>query len=687
MSQVWIKEFIGGLDTRRMPETTSGGVLIEATDGHITRGGEFEKRASFVSTYALHAGTTGMYADAAGLVVFGHDVAPTMPLGVRYQRLQHPGGTLALTRVLSEDLYAGKVYAVGEFADGSRHHFYDGVRVTDWFDGRARAQFRVVDGGVTPPTKASGRFEVTGGTSNPGVNRATSITIDGVTITGGPVNHTGDNTTTATALAGSINSHTSSPDYTATAVGQVVTVTAAATGPAVNGNSIVVNVEGDVTGVNISLMAGGADAATSRLESLQVNGVSIIASGVDWDTSNNVTASAIAAAINSFTSSPDYTATVNDAAVNIVAATAGAAPNGYPVTASVSNGLLLSPSTGLQMANGADGGFTPGAFVKTIGSKVYSTSGPNMHYSGIKEPTKWTTETTGAGFVDMSSETSGSEELTALAKYQDFVAVFAERVIQIWVVDPDPANNAQAQVLNNTGTASPRSVTQFGDADLFYLNETGLRSLRARDSSNAAATEDIGVPVDTLISAALNGLTDNERAEINGAIEPRDGRFWLSIKDTIFVFSYFSGAKVSAWSTYKPGFDVERLVPFRRRMFVRSGDTIYAYGGLSDTPVHDDTVAVARIPYLDANEPTRKKHLKGFDAAVDGDWEFFVGMDPRDLATLDKIGVLAETSYSHGTVGLYAEATHFSILARTTGDGPARLGAMVIHFEGDGDAD
>ncbi|MEC5291591.1 MULTISPECIES: hypothetical protein [unclassified Aurantimonas] len=672
-----------------MPETTSGGVLIEATDGHITRGGEFEKRAAFVAAYTLPAGTTGMYADAVGLIVFGHIADPGMPLGIRYQRLQHPDGITALTRVLSEDLYAGKVYAVGEFADGSRHHFYDGTRVVDWFDGRARAQFTVVDGAVAPATKASGRFEVTGGTSSPGVNRVTSIQINGVTITGGPVDHTGNNASTASALAASINGFTSSPNYTASVDGQIVVVTAVATGPAVNGNTIVVNVGGDVTGANLSAMTGGADAQASRLESLSVNGVPIIASGVNWATSDNVTADAIAAAVNGLTSTPDYSATVVDANVNIIAADAGTGPNGYPVTATVSGGLVLAPSTGLQMAQGAaaDGGFTPGAFVKTIGSKVYSTSGPNMHYSGIKEPTKWATDTTGAGFIDMSSETSGSEELTALAKYQDFVAVFAERVIQIWVVDPDPANNNQAQVLNNTGTASPRSVTQFGDADLFYLDETGLRSIRARDASNAAATEDIGTPIDTLIAAALIDLTDNERAEINGAIEPRDGRFWLSIKDTVFVFTYFSTAKVSAWTTYKPGFDVERLVPFRRRMFVRSGDVIYAYGGLADTLAYDATVAVARIPYLDANEPTRKKHLTGFDAAADGNWEFYVGMDPDDLTTLDKIGALASTSYNHGSVGLYAEATHFSILAKTTGDGAARLGAMVVHFEGDDDAD
>ena len=45
MGTIWIREFTGGLDARRLPETTPGGVLIKGIDGHINRGGEFEQRA------------------------------------------------------------------------------------------------------------------------------------------------------------------------------------------------------------------------------------------------------------------------------------------------------------------------------------------------------------------------------------------------------------------------------------------------------------------------------------------------------------------------------------------------------------------------------------------------------------------------------------------------------------------
>ena len=61
MSAIGVRKFDRGLDVRRLPETTEG-VLIKAVDGRITRGGEFEKRAAFVPTHELPAGTVSLAA-------------------------------------------------------------------------------------------------------------------------------------------------------------------------------------------------------------------------------------------------------------------------------------------------------------------------------------------------------------------------------------------------------------------------------------------------------------------------------------------------------------------------------------------------------------------------------------------------------------------------------------------------
>lgn len=693
MGTVWIREFVGGLDTRRMPVTTAGGVLVKASNGHITRGGEFEKRAAFVEEINLLAGTIGLAATRGSLYTFGSGAPPAMPAGVTYQRLQHPTN-LALSRVLSVDLYAGKLYVVGEFADGSTHHFYDGVRVAAWFDGRARASFEVTGGGVVPAVPASGSFEITGGTSGSG-NNVTGVTIDGVPLMSGAVAHTGNNATTAAAVAAAINALVSAPDYTATASGQTVTVTASTAAATPNGKAIVVGVAGNVTIGNNQNMAGGANATTARLAALKVDGVSIINAPVNWTTSHEDTALAIAAAINAFTSVPDYEATAVGAQVNIISAAAGVAANGRPVAFTLENGLAVTPSTGLVLANGAASAttFQPGTFVKTIGQKVYSVSGPLAHFSGIKEPTKWTTDYVGAGFVDMSTETSGSEELVALAKYQNLVAVFAERVIQVWFFDPDPTLNRQTQVLNNTGTISPHSVTQFGDNDIFYLDESGLRSLKARDSSNAAATTDIGVPVDTLIVDKLADMSLVQRQDIVGLIEPRDGRFWLIMRDVIYVFSYFSGAKVSAWSTYTPTdedgtpFQIDAATVYNKRVYVRSGNKIFVYGGIGPRPVYDGTIAEAWLPYLDANSPTRSKEWTGIDAALTGEWEVRYSLNPNNEAADDLVATLFRTTYTEDRVPSLGNSTHLGLRFRSKGNGPAKLSAVVAHYLGDDDED
>lgn len=575
MGTLWIKEFTGGLDARRMRETTSGGVLVTAKDGHINSGGEFEKRLAFVPLFDAGgvSGTIGLAATRTGLTVFGSDETPALPVGISYQRLQHPTApeTLSLVDVPSWDLYAGLIYAVGVFSDGSIHHFYDGVNVDDWFDGRARAVFRVTAG----------------------------------------------------------------------------------------------------TG-------------SSQLTQIFVGGVAIMGSAVTWSTDNETTAGLVAAEIASASSSPEYTAiAVNDAVV-ILADEAGTDGNGKVVSFTLATGFGVTPETDLAMSGGADlgeGTYQPGTFVRTIDAKMNSLSSSNWHFSGIAAPDKWTTDATGAGFIDVSTYASGAELLTTIAQYQNFAAVFSQSNISVWFIDPDPALYRKTQLLRNTGTVSPLSVTEFGDADLFYLDESGVRSLRARDSSNAASASDLGVPVDPLVRAAVAGLTDTERVRISGLIELSNGRFWLCVKNKIFVYSFFQGVNVRAWSTYEQDFDIERTVVHDRKVYVRdTAGTIHVYGGLSSTAEYDDTQAVARTPFLDAEEPTVKKTLTGFDMACEGVWDVWAHFDPTNPDAKDRIARVSETTFGQA-IPAQGEWTHISITFESVGDGAAKVSSFIAKYE------
>lgn len=689
MGTIHIKEFTGGLDTRRLRETTPGGVLIRALDGHVTRGGEFEKRAAFVPAYSLPAGlTSGLAFDKSRLVVFGTATGVTVPTGIVYQKVTHPSGA-DISRVLSFDVFGGKTYAAIEFDDGSVHHFYDGAIVDDWFDGRGRASFDITSGATYPATTATGRFTITGGTVYVD-NKIVDVTVGGTSLMTAPVTHTGSNITTASAIASAIAANSGTSGYTATSSGSEVTISATATGAAPNGKTVVPITGGNVTVGGIQNMDGGAPVTSSKITDIRVDGVTVLDAPVGWAGSLEATAAAVATAVNANTSTPEYSATAAGATVSIVAATPGAAANGRIVAITTADGMGVSAATAV-ISQGADSdtGYTPGTFVKTVRSKMYAVAGGLLHFSGISDPTSWTTDATGAGFSDISTENAGADRLVALARYQAMLAVFAPSVVVVWYIDPDPDNNTVSQILDNTGTEYPRSVTQFGDSDVFYLDRSGLRSLRARDSSNSAATTDLGVPVDDAIVAKLAAMSDAQKARVTGLINPVDKRFWLIMHDEVFVFSFYQNAKVSAWTTYSltardgddlTTFSCDDAVAFEGRVFVRSGDTIYAYGGASGDLVYDDTQAEAWLPLLDANQPTASKNWTGVDVAVRGTWQISAAMEPSDDAVADVIANIYRTTYNAARIQAVGASTHLGLRFKSTGSGPAVLSAAVIHY-------
>lgn len=466
MPSILVSSINGGLDVRRLPETTPGGVLIKATDGHMNRGGEFEKRSAFVPTYALPANATeSMAATAAGVYVFGTASTPAgIPVGVTYQQVANGGKTL--DRILSWDLFKGEIFAIARYTDLSISGFYNGVLDTDM-----------------------------------------------------PANST---------------------------------------------------------------------------------------------------------------------------------------------------------------------------FFQTIGTKGNTVAGPLLNHSVVSDPTTWSSGT-GAGFEDLSQYLSGAENLLALSDYQNFTAIFATRTIQIWSLDADPGNNARQQTLRNTGTTSPRSVLGYGDGDVFYLDESGLRSLAARVGSTSAATSGIGVKVDPLIIAKLRSLTDDERSKVIALIEPQDGRFWLIMKDTIFVLTYFPEEKISAWSTYTTtyydtngvlqNFTVDDACVFNRRVYIRSGDEIFVYGGIATGLVTDATVAEAWMPYLDGSDPTKFKKWRAFDAAISGEWDVAAGMSLRDNTVEDAVCTIYRSTYNEESIGTIGDSTHISLRFRSRGTGAAILSACAIHYE------
>lgn len=330
-----------------------------------------------------------------------------------------------------------------------------------------------------------------------------------------------------------------------------------------------------------------------------------------------------------------------------------------------------------------------GTSARTFRGKVYATVQGTLYFSDVNNPTRWTTtftnsvgkkEDTFAGFESLSSQTGSSETLVTTAPYQGFLAVFARRATQIWqVVAGDPSDNLPKQILDNVGAMAPRSAINFGEMDVFFLSDTGVRSLRARDSSNAAVVFDVGTAVDPLVIDQMNSLTEAQAMRSCGVVEPREGRYMLAIGSKVFVYSFFPASSISAWTTYEPGFTVEDWAVLGNQLFCRSGDEIYIYGGVSGV-VYDDSLAEVELSWLSADRPGSKKKFKGIDIGCEGSWTISYSTDP----TTDNYALAGSVQLSNFHLPNFrigASGTHIGLKFTSNDASPARISSAVVHFD------
>lgn len=440
-----------------------------------------------------------------------------------------------------------------------------------------------------------------------------------------------------------------------------------------------------------------------------------------FDTGPEQLAIDIVASINHGSGTHDYSATRDGSRVTITAAVSGEAGNNKPLNIQTSGNVILSGKT--AFAGGRDSipgqpkivriNFTgtpevgnkcwvmitdparpqtpykfgatrmagkKGVFCFTYKGKEYIGVGSTLYFSSLNNPVKWDTYDTGSGFIDMSNNFGGRDDLTGAGVYQNNIAVFTERNCQLWFFDPDPNQNSQKQVLDNTGCLAPNSVVSVGATDLFYLSYNGVRSLQSRESTDAAYANDIGSPIDEIVIAILASLTPEQRAAAKALIEPIDGRYWISIGPRLFVLSYFKGSNILAWSEYVVGFQVDEMVAFRDKVYLRSGNKIYLYGGNGGSQ-YDSCPVVVELPYLDANKPGTFKSVNGVDITCQGTWKVFMGFDYTNANARDEIATFTQPSFALGKIPATGIGTHIGVRLTSDHPGYSRLANVLVHYD------
>ena len=585
--------------------------------------------------------------------------------------------------------------AISFTGTGTGTHSYQSAiamnRIIQQYDGRARVGFSVTGGDATETTgtAAVGTVVVNAGTQYAG-NDLLYLRVDNVDLISGTVAHTGDNNTTAAAIATAINAKTSVPNYTATAVNTAtVTITADDKGTVPNGKAITSSTQGDFGLANgTSPLAGGVDNAITNIT---MDGISIIRDPILWEDSHSNTAQKIADEINSTATSPEWEAVANGAVVTIIAETQGAAVNSYyngvAHVETKTGDLATTNPTQTVTSGGASitSGQQAGSYIYSNKYAIHSLEESTWRWCGVGDPTQWTGTATaainsapGAGFQVLSNHARNSEELMAMSTYYENMAILAQDCIQIWFSDPDPNVIQLVQVLNNTGTIASKSVIAIGDSDVFYLARSGIRSLKSRDSSNAAYIGDIGNSIDSIIISAVQE-DDADGRDACGILDPRSGRYYLAIGLKVYVFSYFPSSKVSAWSVYEPGFVIEDWAFDGRQILCRSGDKIYSLGGINDNE-YDSCKVTVQLPFLDASTPATDKMWSGLDLVSSSTWTIKVGGDPTDIEANELAATINKITYGLGRVGLSTTSTHIALKLENEQAGAAKLGTLTVHY-------
>lgn len=352
--------------------------------------------------------------------------------------------------------------------------------------------------------------------------------------------------------------------------------------------------------------------------------------------------------------------------------------------------ILTDNLTGTQFLAGAGNisGKTP-SFAFTFNQKEYLLADARAYFSVLADPTNFNTiSELSNGFVEMSDQYASPDNLVAVTSFQGRLAFFSRNNVQIWSAPADPAEWALQQVFDFIGTRSKQSVKTVGDFEVFFLDETGVRSLRVRDNTLNAFSEDLGSPIDELIQAALVASSETQKDNACAIVEPSSKRYWLFLKDTIYVFSNFPSSKVAAWSKYSPTFNnggaqtafvPEKFVTFKGQVYCRAGDYFFIYGG-SDNNTYDACVASWETPWLEAKTPGTRKVSKSLDVAISGGWKLEAGMDPRS-GTLVEVFNDTASSFDIGTLPYSDRGTHFKLKGSTTGATAARVGMLAFHYE------
>lgn len=241
-------------------------------------------------------------------------------------------------------------------------------------------------------------------------------------------------------------------------------------------------------------------------------------------------------------------------------------------------------------------------------SKIYAKGTEVVRYCATNLPRNWTAASD-AGFLPTGIQAIGSTTCTGLGQFgKNKMVVFSSDGIQVWTVDPNPSLNNLDSIIANIGTRYSKSPIGFG-GDLFFLADTGFRSITVSSQTDNLRDIDIGSAIDDLVIPTLSTTSDPISVFYAGL-----GQFWNINGNTVWVYSFSRTGKLSAWSKFTLPVTTNDTAVLNGNLYIRSGDTVY----VMDRSTYSDDGSVPTVtiefPFLDFKTPGVLKQITGVDS-------------------------------------------------------------------------
>lgn len=314
--------------------------------------------------------------------------------------------------------------------------------------------------------------------------------------------------------------------------------------------------------------------------------------------------------------------------------------------------------------------------IVAIAGKVFAPSkdGSSVRFSATNKPRDWTTADD-AGFLPISHHGGGL--VTALAVYRGMLAVFTDSAIQIWRVDPDPAQHALVDITHGVGTQYPYSITSIS-GDVLFLAYSGIRSLSQQSSSGNLSDLDIGSPVDALMSDLIKR---NANQTIRGHYSQSLGKFLLFVGKEVLVYSFSKTSKLAAWSRWELPNVVTGSAELMGKTYLRLGNQLVVLDADCYTDMGVNFPVKIVMGAMTFKAPGSLKRLAAMDAVVQGSADLRLGIFENNAEEEVALFELTGDSRPWGTLPVGVHGTAFSPRIYAEHDNEMQLDLLTFYWD------